>query len=256
MPHLRTPKAASRPTAALRIGLIACSMSVVALAGCNTINSQANNAEGVRLYQQGSYQQAAAKFQEAVATNPDSADGYYNLAAALHKTGALYNRPDDVKQAELLYNQCLERNPNHTDCYRGLAVLLSETGRRDASFRLLNNWNAASPTNADPKIELARLLEETGQAEPAKAQLIAALGVDPSNARAFTALGRLRDQSGDHTQALANYQKSLELNRFQPEVAARVASLQAAVGANNPMAGATTTSPTRLSQQWRPTGRY
>ena len=31
-------------------------------------------------------------------------------------------------------------------------------------------------------------------------------------------------------QALANYQRSLAANRFQPEVAARVAQLQGAVG--------------------------
>ena len=37
--------------------------------------------------------------------------------------------------------------------------------------------------------------------------------------------------AGDHVQALANYQRSLSLNRFQPEVAARVAQLQGAVGA-------------------------
>ena len=223
--------------------------------GCNTVTSQANNSEGVRLYQQGSYQQAAASFQEAVAANPDSADGYYNLAASLHKTGTLYSRPGDLRQAEVLYNQCLERNPDHLECYRGLAVLLSETNRRDASFRLLNNWNRASPNNPNPKIELARLLEECGQPQQASAQLVAALTVDPNNARAFTALGRLRDQAGDYQQALADYQRSLELNRFQPEVTSRVASLNAALGTVQP-ASATMQPPTRLVDRWRSTMRY
>ena len=54
--------------------------------------------------------------------------------------------------------------------------------------------------------------------------------VTTNNARALTALGRLRDQSGDYVQAMANYQRSLELNRFQPDVVARVASLNAAGG--------------------------
>lgn len=222
--------------------------------GCNTVSSQANNAEGVRLYQQGSYQEAATNFQEAIAADPDSADGYYNLAASLHKTGTLYSRPEDVRQAEVLYNQCLERNPNHLECYRGLAVLLKETQRPDASFRLLNNWNSASPDNPDPKIELARLLEEGGQPEQAKAQLVAALQVDPNNARAFTALGRLRDQSGNHAQALANYQRSLELNRFQPEVVQRVAALNAALNRATPIA--TSEPPSRFANKWRSSIRY
>ena len=198
------------------------------LSGCSNMASQAANVEGVRLYQQGNYQQASDRFQQAIAQDPASPEGYYNLAASLHKTGTLYNRPADLQQAEVLYNQCLERDPNHAEAHRGLAVLLNETGRQPEAFRLLNSWAAANPKSPEPKIELARLLEETGQTEQAKTQLVEALTVDPHNARALTALGRLRDQSGNYAQALSDYQRSLAVNRFQPEVAARVAQLQAA----------------------------
>lgn len=228
-------------------------IGTVATSGCSNIQSQAANVEGVRLYQQGNYQQASDRFQQAIAQDPKSPDGYYNLAASLHKTGTLYNRPTDLKQAENLYNQCLERDPNHTDAYRGLAVLLNESGRQQEAFNLLNHWAAASPQVADPKIELARLLEEVGQAEQAKAQLVDALTIEPHNARALTALGRLRDQSGDHRQALANYQRSLTLNRFQPDVAARVAQLQGAVGAP---VGAAPSNETRTANGWQPAMRY
>jgi tetratricopeptide (TPR) repeat protein len=224
-------------------------------AGCNSMNSQTCNAEGVRLYSQGSFDQAAVKFGEAVAANPDSADAYYNQAAALQRAGTLYNRPQDLKQAEVLYNQCLERDPNQVECYRGLAVLLTETNRRDAAFRLLNNWSASSPDNPDPKIELARLLEESGQPDQAMAQLVAALEVSPDNARAFTALGRLRDQSGNYQLAMANYQRSLSLNSNQPQVAARVAALQATMGGQAPMSpgGA---PPPQVANQWQSSGKY
>lgn len=216
---------------------------VCALAGgCSNIQSQAYNVEGVKLYQQGNYQQASDRFQQAIAQDPKSPEGYYNLAASLHKMGLLYSRPEDIKQAEVLYNQCLERDPNHVEAHRGLAVLLAETGRQQEAFRLLNNWSAASPHSPDPKIELARLLEETGQTEQAKAQLVDALTVDPHNARALTALGRLRDQQGDPVQALANYQRSLSLNRYQPEVAARVAQLQGALAAPPPTTSAPATA--------------
>ncbi len=228
-------------------------MCGLATGGCSNIASQAANVEGVRLYEQGNYQQASDRFQQAIAQDPKSPDGYYNLAAALHKTGTLYSRPNDVQQAENLYNQCLERDASHTDAYRGLAVLLNESGRQREAFNLLNHWSAASPQSADPKIELARLLEEVGQPDQAKAQLVDALAIDPHNARALTALGRLRDQSGDHVQAVANYQRSLEINRFQPEVAARVAQLQGAVGA--PVAAVPSSEP-RTANGWTPLQRY
>ena len=244
---------ASHATLRLLGGLCLAGPAIL-LAGCNSVQSQALNSEGVALYQQGAYEQAAAKFQGAIANRPDSPDGYYNLAAALHQSGVRYNRPDDVRQAEVLYNQCLDRSPDHAECYRGLAVLLKETGREDAAFRLLNNWGAASPENPNPKVELARLLEESQQSEQAMAQLVQALTVDPNDSRALAALGRLRDQAGDYQQALQNYQRSLSVNRNQPQLAQRVATLQSSVGVAPTTATAAGT--TRLTDQWRSTTRY
>lgn len=233
-------------TSPLRPVLAASALALLA-AGCNTVQNQTLNSEGVALYKQGAYQQAAGKFQEAIAKRPDLGDGYYNLAAAMHQSGVRFNRPDDLKQAEVLYNQALERSPDHAECYRGLAVLLKETGRPDASYRLLNNWAVASPTNPNPHVEMARLLEEGQRTEEAEAQLVQALTVEPNDARALAALGRLRDQSGDYLQALQNYQRSLDVNQYQPQVAARVATLQGATGAPPVTTG--TLGGTRLATQ-------
>ena len=252
----RTTDSHHRPSTATRtwlaVGLV---VSSLAASGCNNMASQAANVEGVRLYQQGNYQQASDRFQQAITQNPNSPEGYYNLAASLHKTGTLYNRPADLAQAEILYNQCLERDHDHAECHRGLAVLLTETGRQAESFRLLNNWAAAKPQSPEPKIELARLLEESGQTEQAKTQLIEALTVDPHNARALTALGRLRDQSGNYAQALSDYQRSLAVNRFQPDVAARVAQLQA-VASPQAAAPLAPSPEARTASGWQPAVRY
>ena len=210
--------------------------TLLALSGCE-LASQGMNVDGVRRFQQGDYQTAASRFSHAIANDPVSAEGYYNLAATLHRTGTMNGRDADLKQAENLYNQCLERDPNHVDCHRGLAVLLTETGRTDAAFRLLEGWRRTSPHSAEPQVEIARLLEETGSIEAAKAQLVEALAREPHNSRALTALGRLRDREGDHLQALSDYQRSLAVNRMQPEVRARVATLQAAFGGALPASG-------------------
>jgi tetratricopeptide (TPR) repeat protein len=222
--------------------------------GCNSMASSSLNSEGVRLYQNGSYQQAAATFQKAIATNPRSADAYYNLASTLHRNGKLNNNVADLQQAEQLYNQCLDYDPNHTDCYRGLAVLLAETGRRDASYRLLEGWSARSPQLSDPKIELARLYEESNDIQQAAAKLEEAITIDPHDSRALTALGRLRETNGDTVQALANYQRSLAINKFQPAIEQRVASIQAGLGTTAP--AATPPGGTRTVQQWQSTVRY
>jgi len=69
------------------------------------------------------------------------------------------------------------------------------------------------------------------------------------------ALGRLRDQSGNFAQALSDYQRSLAVNRFQPDVAARVAQLQAAT---NPVAAASAvpSADPRTASGWTPSVRY
>ena len=219
--------------------------------GCSQMNSQALNSEGVRLYQNGNYIQAAEHFQRSIASDPKNADSYYNLASALHKNGKLYTRQEDLSQAEQLYNQCLDYNPNHTECYRALAVLLSETNRNDAAFRLLEGWSRRNPGIADPQIELARLLEETNNLDQASARLVQAIAIEPRNSRALTALGRLRERQGDTRQALADYQRSLAINRFQPEISARVATLQAVTG--TPSAVLTPQPETRTVRQTVPT---
>src|SRR5688572_11131387 len=97
------------------------------LAGCG-LNSKTQNSAGVRMYQQGFYQGAQQRFQQAIYNDPSNADGYYNMAATLHKIGRVNQTQSELDQAESFYNQCLDHSPNHRDCYPGLAVLLSEQG--------------------------------------------------------------------------------------------------------------------------------
>lgn len=219
-----------RPLAAslLVCWLLACCLLVIS-GGCG-VNSKQQNASGVGLYQQGFYPGAMQKFQQAIYNDPTNADGYYNMAATLHKQGRINQSTAELEQAESYYNQCLDHSPDHRDCYRGLAVLLSEQGRSEEAFRLMEGWAQRSPSLADPKIELARLFQEYGEKGPAQEHLLEALTVEPNNSRALAALGRLREETGNQAQALAVYQRSLMYNRYQPQVAQRVAALQPAFG--------------------------
>jgi len=203
-------------------------LSLLGLVGCGSICAQGRNAEGVRLFQQARYQDAAKQFQEAAYADPTNADAYYNLASTYHRLGKLEQRKSDLDQAETYYNLCLDRNANHTECYRGLAVLLAEQGRKDEAFRLVEGWAQRQPHTADAKIELARLHDEFGNRQAAKDHLIEALAIEPDNPRALTALGKIREDAGERDQALANYQRSLWHDNRQPQVATRVAALQGA----------------------------
>ncbi|GAA4449791.1 tetratricopeptide repeat protein [Novipirellula rosea] len=199
-------------------------ISLFACSGCQWAAS-GKNAQGARLYEQGQYTAALQQFQQVIETDPNNADGYYNLAATTHRLGNQRGESELIQQAEALYNQCLDYDPNHVDCHRGLGVLLVDTGRADRAFALLKNWAAQNPTFAEPRIELARLYEEYGEPQTALKYLEDSVQLDANNARAWLALGRLREKSGDLQQALQNYQRSLALNNMQPAAAERIASL-------------------------------
>jgi len=199
-------------------------MIVASASGCQWAAS-GQNAQGARLYQQGQYTAALQEFQKAIASDPQNADGYYNLAATTHRLGLQRQDSALISQAESLYNQCLDHSPNHVECHRGLAVLLVDTGRPDRAFALMKNWASQNPTFAEARIELARLYEEAGEQQTALKYLEDAVQTDANNSRAWLALGRLREANGDLTQALQNYQRSYAVNPGQPMVSERIAAL-------------------------------
>ena len=219
--------------------------------GCQ-MSATAHNVDGVRQYQQGQYQGAIEKFRRAIGANPGNADAYYNMAATLHDWGRRSQSEDRLKQSEGFYHQCLDLSPDHVDCYRALAVLLVETGRRDSAFTLLERWAARSPQLSDPRIELARLYEEFGDSNAARQYLTQALDVESTSPRAWSALGRLRENEGRLAQALTNYQHAYNLNRYQPGVARRIASLQQRVARAQSETLSTEPHLTRNPSQWVP----
>jgi tetratricopeptide (TPR) repeat protein len=200
-------------------------LAVVTLSGCGMM-THGQNAQGVALYQQGFYHRALESFQEAVVSDPDNADAYYNIAATYHQLSKVDTERGYSEQAESYYNLALDHAPDHVDCHRALAVLLVEQGSSDKAFRLLEGWADRSPSLAAPHVELARLYEEFSDPGAARQQLLAAIEVEPTNPRALTALGQLNEKEGNTAQALANYQRSLWHDSLQPDVRARIAALQ------------------------------
>lgn len=210
---------------------------IFAAGGCSGFAARSMNAEGVQYFQQANYREALAQFQQAIQSDPSNADAYYNIAATYHRIGKDYNRPEDLLQAERSYNLCLDHDPDHRECHRALAVLLAEEGRPQDAVRLLENWSDRNSMSPAPKIELARLYNEMGNPRAANDQLVRSVQIDPNNAQTWAALGKVNEEMGDRNQALVNYRRSLELNGFQPEVQARVASLQPLVGYTTPLPG-------------------
>jgi len=215
---------------------------IVLLAGCGSLKRN-DNAEGVKLYQQGNYLGAVNHFQQALARQPGSPDCFYNLGATYHQQAKVFGKGSDWRTAEQYYHLCLSRNQNHDACQRALAVLLVEEQRSPESIALLEDWSRRQPNNPNPQIELARLCQEHGDFREAENRLVDALAIDPANPRALVALGQIRESTGDMNQALADYSRALTVDGRQPVVAARVASLSGAAPTATVRTAALPTSP-------------
>ncbi|RIK75246.1 MAG: hypothetical protein DCC68_21565 [Planctomycetota bacterium] len=206
-------------------------LAVVAATGCGVASYQ-NNSTGVQLFEQGNYDGAARRFQQAIADDPAFADGYYNLASTHHRLWKLRGTPNDAAQAEQLYRLSIDRDAEHREAYRGLATLMNEQGRSQEAFTLIDTWASRSTKPAEARVELAKLYQEYNDYASAQARLREAIEIDPRNARAFAELAQLQERIGDPTQALTNYTRSYDLNRAQPEVEQRIASLRSLQGAS------------------------
>lgn len=216
-------------------------VAAVSASGCHRLTAN-DSSEGVRLYQQGNYLGAVNSFQRALDQQPGNPDCFYNLGATYHQQAKLFGRPGDLETAEQYYHLCLARAPDHAACQRGLAVLLVETGRPSEAIDQLEQWAVRDPDSPEPHIEIARLCQEQGNLAAAEEQLAAALAVDPDNSRALVARGQISEAAGDAQQALASYSRALELDRNQPTVMVKVATLQsgpaaATVAARPPLTG-------------------
>jgi len=228
-------------------------LALASSTGCK-LASSGHNIEGTRLYEQGQYSAAQAKFQAAIENDPENADSYYNMASTFHRMGIERNDKDMLQQAEMLYNQCLDKNEDHVDCHRALAVLLVETGRTASAETLLKRWAQTYPNSAEPRLELARFYYEFGDRPTAKQHLDQALQLEPANPRAWNVAGMFQEESGNYSQALANYMQSYQQNNLQPGVANRMASLQRTIMTSG--GNTTTNSGTTLATPVLPPTRY
>ena len=201
---------------------------LVSATGCRlTANGQ--NLQGKRWFEQGNYTQAIASFQQALRSNPQSADAHYNLARTYHTVGRLQNNAQWTQQADQIYRQALTLDPSLIEANRGLAVLLIENNRTQDAFTLLRNWQAREPYSPEPLVELARLYKDHGDQAQAVQYLSDALNVDANSIRALRDLGQIRDEQGQYQLALANYTRAYELNTMQQDLAARISQLNGRV---------------------------
>jgi Tfp pilus assembly protein PilF len=204
----------------LRVGGVAgLALAVAACAATAPERLRDLNEDGVHLYQQGSYAQARASFQAALDLKPGDPSLLYNL-------GQCYDHLGQTERAEQVYRQILERQPNHAECRHALTALLVRTGRRPDAVRMVEDWLRRQPDLAAAYAEDGWLREQYGDLINARGRLQQALERDPHNNLALTELARIYEAMHRPDRAVVLYERALENNPHQPDVARRVSLLR------------------------------
>ena len=193
--------------------------------GC-TMNADRYNRLGKEAFDAGQMTQAINQFQTALSADPNNSDAYYNLASSYYTLGKQTNNPQALTQAEQLYRQSISLNDMNADAHRGLACLLVDTNRNQEAMNSLAAWQGKHPTSVEPLIELARLNQEFGKSRQAADLLTDALLLDNQNVRALAAMGYVRASQGQYAQAIQNYNRVLQLDNSQTQVAQQINELQ------------------------------
>lgn len=201
--------------------LFVLSLICISLSGCR-LAADRQNSIGRQAYESGQLAQAINRFQQALNLNPNNADAYYNLGSSYYLLGKQNQNEQWVNQAEQLLRQSIELDDQHTDAHRALSALLIETNRERYAFDLVDAWRQRYPQSAEPLIEIARLYQEYGDHRRATDFLSDAVRLDSQNVRALKALGHVREAQGQLNLALENYNRALQLDQSQYEVAQRV----------------------------------
>ncbi len=147
---------------------------------------------GVAANNAGNYDEAIAKFNDAIGISPKCSDCYYNI-------GVIYSQRKDYDKAEETFKKAIEIKPDYADAYNGLANVYNAERKFDeaaaASKKAADISGAGllggGGADADTLARQAMILFNSGKAADAKPIAQQALSIDPNNADAHFIMGMI-----------------------------------------------------------------
>jgi tetratricopeptide (TPR) repeat protein len=187
--------------AAVGIALLAC---------CIPRTAAILNGEGLTLYRNGQYDRAYASFSEAIALSPDSAELYFNRAAADEKLARL-------RDADADYTKAIELDPEYREAYLGRGGLSLTRRRYEAAREDLTSAIEISPGDPTAYLERGRTLQRLDRPDEALADFDAAVKLSPKDPAPLIWRARFFFENGDFDRALADLDTAIPLDSKSPE---------------------------------------
>ena len=165
--------------------------------------------EGVALSATGDFDAAIAKFMEALKTNPQCADCYYNIGVA--NAGK-----KDYAAAEEAYEKSIEQKPS-AEAYNGLAQALTAQRKSDEASaaakkaaELMATAGPAGGGDPDALVNQGKIFINAGNMADAKTQFQNAIAAKPDHADAHFFLGNVLVGEGNFGEAVTEFETYLK----------------------------------------------
>ncbi len=161
--------------------------------------------EGLHNYFRENFEKARRKFQQAVQANPRKPKYHFFL-------GNVFNRLDDVNQAELAYKKALELDTTYTTARRRLAFLYFNSRQWKEAAAQFKHLLSSNPQNFEYRFHYGVVLFKQGKYELARGELLRAREIRPEAAEAHYYLGRISLDRGQKLNSISRFARAIELD--------------------------------------------
>lgn len=160
---------------------------------------------GNALRQQGRFEEAVARYGEALRINPTHVLARHNVGSAFLALGRF-------GEAESSYRRVLELNPNIPESHSNMGNALLAQRRPEEAVQSYRRALILNPQLAVAHSNLGDALRDLGRAEEAAASCRNALAIDPNHAETHNSLGNALLDLGRLADAAASYARALSIH--------------------------------------------
>jgi tetratricopeptide (TPR) repeat protein len=202
----------------------------LAQAGCSQIGvlkGQMALRDAVKYYQRQDYKQAAAKYEEALASNPGLGDAYFYLGNSYDNQykPSRKGEPDNdalLTKAVENYQKAADQATNPITKQRALQYLvaaygsekLNDPSQQEPILRRMIEMDPTDPTNYH---YLANVHEQSGNYEEAEALLLKAREMKPNDSTVYTGLAAFYNRQGQFDKTMEALEARAQREPNNPE---------------------------------------
>lgn len=161
--------------------------------------------EATALHRQGRFAEAAARYEQVIASERKNVDAIYLLATIHCQQGRLTDGIDFARKA-------LKIEPKYASAHNLIGMAQQQMGRSEVALSSFDRAVAANPNFAEAWFNRARAQMATGRATQAIESLSRTISISPDNALAYHARGTALMLQDRNDEALADFTSTIGLD--------------------------------------------